>query len=82
LAATPPSKRRFAVVCAQPDCGFARYFFSDWEVWESSAQHKHANATHVFHYGFAGEKQRSGFTLYKYRWNEILEFRDDLRATS
>src|ERR1700720_311937 len=84
LATAPPSKRRFAVVCSHPGCHFVRYFYSDWEGWESRSQHQHPNALHVFEFVFRGKMQASsGFTLYKQRWVELLEFRDgDLRATS
>jgi len=84
LASTPPSKRRYAVACLHRGCNFVWYYYSDWEAWQSRSQHQHANALHVFEYVYRGKKQASsGFTLYKQRWIELLEFRDaDLQATS
>jgi hypothetical protein len=82
LASTPPSKRDFGVVCSHPGCGFIWYFYTDWEAREASLQHQHSNALHIFQYEFSGMQASSGFTLYKYRWIELLEFRDaNLRAT-
>jgi hypothetical protein len=73
----PPSNRRYALACSHPGCNFVRYFYSDWEGWESRSQHQHLNALHVFEFVFRGKKQvSSGFTLYKRRWVELLEFRD------
>jgi hypothetical protein len=84
LASIPPSERRFAVVCSHPGCGLVWYYYTDWEAWEANSQHQHPNALHVFEYVFRGKKQASSeFTLYKRRWIELLEFReDDLRTTS
>jgi len=72
LASTPPSKRRFAVVCSYPTCGFIWYFYSDWEAREAGLQHQHPSVLHIFRYDFVGEQTSSEFTLYKRRWVELF----------